>query len=241
MRARLAIVIAIGTLGSAVAANAQAATPATPVSPDDSATFMSPARQIIFEATVPMTVVPPPPEVDFYASTNPSTNGTTGLLSNYFVAAHGLPTGVPQGDGSADYAGSPDPSASWPTQPDTYYWQAVYFDCTAPTDCIVNASTTRSFTITPRPASSVSVANPPDTFLTDHPRRRVHKRKARFAFSSDVAGAHFQCLYAKGWAACKSPHTFRHLKPGRFRFQARAVVNGVEDPTPASWTFKVLR
>ena len=47
-------------------------------------------------------------------------------------------------------------------------------------------------------------------------------------------------LYAQGWTKCTSPHVFRHLKPGRFRFQVKAILNGVEDPTPASWFFKVL-
>ena len=79
-----------------------------------------------------------------------------------------------------------------------------------------------------------------DTFLTDHPRHRTHRRKATFAFSSNVSGARFQCFYADGWARCKSPHTFRHLKPGRYKFKVRAKANGVRDKTPATWIFKVL-
>ena len=244
MRARLAIVIAIGTLGLAAATDALAATPPVLVSPDDGAQFTAEPGLITFRASVPTTVIPAPTEVDFYASKDSATDGSTGLLSNSFVAAHGLPTGELAIDGSPIYAGSPDPGASWPTQPGMYWWQAVYYVC-AP-DCVVNASPTRSLTINPLPASTVipaipaNPANPPNTFLGTHPRHRTHKRKVRFAFSSDVGGASFQCFYAQGWAKCRSPHIFRHLKPGRYRFQARAVVNGVEDPTPASWTFKVL-
>jgi hypothetical protein len=89
----------------------------------------------------------------------------------------------------------------------------------------------------PTPAS---VPIEPNTFLNRHPPHRTHKRKVTFRFSSNMAGAKFRCLYAQGWQPCRSPHTFRHLKPGRYRFQAQAVVNGVPDPSPASWTFRVL-
>jgi hypothetical protein len=81
----------------------------------------------------------------------------------------------------------------------------------------------------------------PDTFLTQHPKHRTHRRQVAFAFSSDMPGISYQCLFAQGWAKCSSPHTFRHLKPGRYKFQVKAIVNGVEDPTPASWTFRVRR
>jgi IPT/TIG domain len=81
----------------------------------------------------------------------------------------------------------------------------------------------------------------PDTFLTHHPKHRTRRRQVAFAFSSDMPGVSYQCLFAQGWAKCSSPHTFRHLKPGRYRFQVKAIVNGVKDPTPASWTFRVRR
>ncbi|MDQ2940538.1 MAG: IPT/TIG domain-containing protein, partial [Actinomycetota bacterium] len=81
----------------------------------------------------------------------------------------------------------------------------------------------------------------PNTFLTHHPKHRIHKRQVAFAFSSDMPGVSYQCFYAHGWADCNSPQTFRHLKPGRYQFRVKAIVNGVEDPTPASWTFRVRR
>jgi hypothetical protein len=229
MRTRLAIVIAIGTLGFVLATEALADSPPTTGSPGDGATFTA-GDQIIFEGTA--TATPPPLHVYFYISKDNATN-PDGSLSNSFAIVRGDPTSDP-----AIFDGTAGPANIWPVDPRDYYWQ-VYQDCAGiPVDCL-NWSQVRKLTINQRPASSVSVANPPDTFLTDHPRRRVHQRKARFAFSSDVAGANFQCLYAKGWAACKSPHIFRHLEPGRYRFQTRAIVNGVEDPSPASWTFKV--
>jgi hypothetical protein len=229
MRARLAIVITVGTLGLAVATDASAdSTPPILGSPDDQVSFMAPGDGIVFQASPPVGATPT--YMDFYIARDPTPDPTTGVFANFIDHIHGSAPG---------YAASPSADVNWPSRPDTYYWQAVYYGCIQPpVDCF-NESATRSFTITPRPASSVSVTNPPDTFLTDHPRRRIHQRKARFAFSSDVTGASFQCFYAKGWAACKSPHIFRHLEPGRFRFQTRAGVNGIEDPTPASWTFKV--
>jgi hypothetical protein len=81
----------------------------------------------------------------------------------------------------------------------------------------------------------------PNTFLTKHPKRRTHKRRATFAFSSNVSGASFRCLYARGWGGCRSPKTFRHLKPGRYVFKVRATAHGLTDPTPAKWSWRVLR
>jgi hypothetical protein len=81
----------------------------------------------------------------------------------------------------------------------------------------------------------------PKTFLTHHPRHRTHKRKVAFAFDSNVDGARFKCLDAGGWRKCRSPHVFRHLKPGRYKFKVKAIVSGVADPTPAAFIFRILR
>jgi hypothetical protein len=231
MRARLAIVIAVAAVMFVVVAVALADTPPTMGSPADNANFTA-GDQITFEATA--TATPSPSHLYFYISKDPATN-LDGALSNSFAIVRGDPTGDP-----TIFDGTAGPANIWPSQPREYYWQA-YQDCgLTPPDC-VNWSQVRKLTINPRPASSVSVASPPETFLTHHPRHRIHQRKVTFAFSSDVSGASFQCFYAQGWAKCKSPHTFRHLKPGRYKFEVRAVVNGVEDPAPASWLFRVLR
>jgi hypothetical protein len=120
--------------------------------------------------------------------------------------------------------------------PGTYYWMVERFDCGAEADCYVTDNQIRSFTVAPWAARRA-----PNTIFTRHPARRTHKRKVRFAFSSNVPGASFQCFYTGGWSPCRSPQKFRHLKPGRYRFKARAVANGKKDPTPASWLFKVVR
>jgi hypothetical protein len=90
-------------------------------------------------------------------------------------------------------------------------------------------------------APALASLNPLDTFFTKHPRHRTHKRKVTFAFDSNVDSARFQCFYAQGWSKCRSPHTFRHLAPGRYLFKVRAIANGVKDRTPANFVFRILR
>jgi hypothetical protein len=233
VRTRLAIVVAIATFALAAARVALAEIPPTQVSPDDGAAFIAQPGQITFQAS---TASPGPTYMDFYVSRDTPQFDSNGVISNWIDHVHGLGSGNPP-----LYAAGPNPDEVWPTRPGTYYWQAVYYDCTTgPPDCF-NESPIRTLTINPRPASTAGPGNEPNTFLTRRPRHRTHKRKVTFAFSSDVAGAHFRCLYAEGWSHCRSPHTFRHLKPGRYKFKAQAVVNGVKDPTPALWVFKVLR
>jgi hypothetical protein len=122
--------------------------------------------------------------------------------------------------------------------PGTYYWIVERFDCSAegPDDCYVTDGQIRSFTVAHPVAGSA-----PNTILTHHPARRTHRRRVRFAFTSSIPGASFQCFYTGGWSPCRSPQRFRHLKPGRYRFKVRAVANGKRDPTPASWLFRVVR
>jgi hypothetical protein len=120
--------------------------------------------------------------------------------------------------------------------PGTYYWIAERFDCFAEPDCYVTDGEIRSFTVAPPPEG-----DPPNTTIRDHPPRRTRKRRVRFAFSSSIPGASFQCFYTRGWSECQSPQKFRRLKPGRYRFKVRAVANGKRDQTPAAWRFRVLR
>jgi streptogramin lyase len=87
--------------------------------------------------------------------------------------------------------------------------------------------------------------------------------KVSFRFSSPDAGATFQCRVKRlakkppkkaamsagkkkkaakpvAFKACKSPKKLS-LKPGRYRFEVRAVLNGVVDATPAKRSFRVVR
>jgi len=233
MRARPAIVFAVAGLALVVAAQALAEPPANPPTrdlPQSDESFQS-GTPITFQAT---TAPPAQNEMDFYISSNPDTNSKGVLSKNVDIVGGQLVSGDP-------ITGTVH-TASWSgEQPGTYHWQAVYIDCAQdlPPDCL-NQSTTGSFNITAIPAAAITSATQIETFLDRHPRRRTQKRRVKFRFSSNVAGASFRCLFARGWADCKSPHVFRHLEPGRYKFKARAVVNGLEDPTPVSWVFRIL-
>jgi streptogramin lyase len=99
-------------------------------------------------------------------------------------------------------------------------------------------------------------ATAPETKLDKGPKGLVTTKGKRatvkFRFSSTSAGASFECRLlrvggrkahaskAVPFRACKSPKTY-HLKPGRYRFEARAVLNGLADATPAKRGFRVVR
>lgn len=90
----------------------------------------------------------------------------------------------------------------------------------------------------------------PQTVLGRGPKSSVPTVKSRvslkFSFSSPDAGAGFQCrLSAKGskpsrFTTCRSPKTYR-VKPGAYRFEVRAVLAGVADPSPASRSLRIVR
>ena len=93
----------------------------------------------------------------------------------------------------------------------------------------------------PGPSKPAPAAKPPNTTLTWHPARRTVSRRAVFRFRSSVAGSWFKCLFATGWRRCSSPEIFRGLAPGFYIFKVRAINNGLQDPTPAVWHYRVLR
>jgi hypothetical protein len=340
--ARLAIVLAIGSL--ALAAASEALADPIPVAPDDGASlFTARVDQITFQAST--NAIPDPSRMDFYVSKDNQVD-SDGVLLNPIDTFNAGPVGGPP----PVYGASRGSDANWPNKPGTYYWQAVYhdcsqadpncfgpirsltlnplppptqispadgatipyggtmtfslqdapsyahdgthlniefarstdldadgtfahpyfsakptssggstyeyqfeqpfsqtpgtyywiverFDCAAePNDCYVTNDQIRSFTVAPP-----VVGGTPNTRLTHHPGRRTHRRRVTFRFSASLPGASFQCFYTQGWTPCRSPQRFRHLKPGRYRFKARAVVNGHKDPTPAWWLFKVVR
>jgi hypothetical protein len=235
MRARLVIPVAVGALALAIVSVAVAAPPQLG-SPLEGASFTAGEGQINFQAQI--TSNANPTLMHFFITRNPSQVDANGVFSPWVDHIRGTPTGDP-----GVFEASADSDDAWPNKPDTYWWQAVQ-NCTGGDADCVNASPPRMLTITappPLPAAAVTSTTQIETFLDRHPRHRTRKRKVKFKFSSNVAGASFKCLFAKGWADCQSPHVFRRLKPGRYKFEARAVVNGLEDPSPASWTFRILR
>jgi Bacterial Ig-like domain (group 3) len=91
-------------------------------------------------------------------------------------------------------------------------------------------------------ATQLQVGSAPDTKITKRPRRKTAARAARFAFTSSQAGSSFKCkLDRKPLKSCRSPFKARRLRPGRHVFSVQAVnADGVADPTPARYRWKVL-
>jgi hypothetical protein len=83
----------------------------------------------------------------------------------------------------------------------------------------------------------------PETTITSGPRKRTHKRKARFEFASDQAGSSFECrLDGAVLGSCSSPLKIKHLRPGRHRFEVLATnALGKTDASPAIWEWRVKR
>lgn len=93
----------------------------------------------------------------------------------------------------------------------------------------------------------------PQTTIGKGPKKvvktRKRKAKVKFRFSSSSASATFECSLTRlkgkktkvgSFRPCKSPKTYK-LRPGKYRFQVRAVLGGVRDKTPAASKFKIVR
>ncbi|HKT83847.1 MAG TPA: CSLREA domain-containing protein [Solirubrobacterales bacterium] len=72
-------------------------------------------------------------------------------------------------------------------------------------------------------------------------KAKVKGTTATFKFTSNTKGAKFECkLDRKKFKACKSPKTYKKLKPGKHVFKVRAVKGKSVDPTPAKRKFKIV-
>jgi hypothetical protein len=101
--------------------------------------------------------------------------------------------------------------------------------------------------VDPTPASTSFVTagtpagdtTPPDTTIAG---AIVTGNHARLTFSSNDAGAHFQCQLDGGaFTACTSPVDYAGLADGAHTFRARAIdATGNIDPTPATRPFTTL-
>lgn len=95
--------------------------------------------------------------------------------------------------------------------------------------------------------SATTTVPPPDvtapqTSIKSGPSARTEAEKATFRFKSNEAGSSFQCkLDRKPWSGCRSPKTYRNLKPGKHTFKVRARDGaGNTDPSPAKRSWRVL-
>ncbi len=98
---------------------------------------------------------------------------------------------------------------------------------------------------TETPKTTPATPAAPDTVLNSKPKAKVKikkgKAKVKFTFTSTVTPATFECKLDQGtFASCTSPRSYK-VKPGRHTFSVRAIAGGVTDPTPASFSFKVVK
>jgi hypothetical protein len=83
----------------------------------------------------------------------------------------------------------------------------------------------------------------PNTTITRGVSGRTARRVATFRFRSSEAGSTFQCrLDRRAWTSCRSPKTYRNLRPGlhTFRVRARDAAGNV-DPTAATRRWRIRR
>jgi hypothetical protein len=83
----------------------------------------------------------------------------------------------------------------------------------------------------------------PETGKIAGPKKVAKGAKAKFTFTSPVAGASFECQVDKGaFKSCRSPFKLatKKLKVGKHKLLVRAVQPaGNADPSPAAFSFKV--
>jgi virginiamycin B lyase len=96
----------------------------------------------------------------------------------------------------------------------------------------------------PPPAPQTTIGKGPKKVV----KTKKSKAKVKFRFSSSTAGATFECSLTRlkgkrtkvgAFKGCKAPKAYK-LRPGKYRFQVRAVIGGVRDATPAVRKFKIV-
>jgi hypothetical protein len=85
----------------------------------------------------------------------------------------------------------------------------------------------------------------PQTVLGSHPKKTIKTTKkkvnVKFGFSSDVAGATFNCKLDKGlFVPCTSPRTY-NVKVGKHKFSVQAFNPAGTDSSPATFAFTVKK
>jgi hypothetical protein len=84
-------------------------------------------------------------------------------------------------------------------------------------------------------------SHPPNTKILKGPKAKTLDATVKFKFSSNEKGSKFECkLDRQKFKPCKSPKTYKKLKPGKHVFKVRAVKGKDVDPTPAKRKFKIL-
>ena len=113
-----------------------------------------------------------------------------------------------------------------------------------PTTPAGHETNTPPATTQPSPESPARPAIPDTRLLKT--AIKASKRTATFTFNAVGAATGYRCaLTARGkkvvYKTCKSPVTFKKLKPGRYTFRVQAVGRAGTDPTPASKTITIKK
>jgi Periplasmic copper-binding protein (NosD) len=81
----------------------------------------------------------------------------------------------------------------------------------------------------------------PKVTITKAPKAKSTSTTAKFKFKSNEAGSKFQCKLDKGkFKTCRSPKTYKKLKPGKHVFKVRATDKAGNVSKPAKRRFTVL-
>lgn len=112
--------------------------------------------------------------------------------------------------------------------------------CSGTSTCTVTMSSDQSVTAT----FTAVPPSPPNTKIA-RAKIKSSKAKATFNFKATGGSTGFQCaLVSKKhkkakFKSCRSPKTYKKLKPGKYVFEVRAVGPGGTDPSPAKKTFRI--
>jgi hypothetical protein len=108
----------------------------------------------------------------------------------------------------------------------------------APSPSLV-PNTSLKWTAAPSSGTPATEGGLPTIKFGTKPAKKTHVRLAKFTFSSETAGATFQCRLGKGqYKACKSPYKHK-VGPGKQFFSVRVVSGSGEfgaDPLEYGWT-----
>jgi hypothetical protein len=90
----------------------------------------------------------------------------------------------------------------------------------------------------PPPATDTKA---PTATITKGPKSKSASTTAKFKFKANEAGSTFQCKLDKGkFKSCKSPKTYKKLKPGKHVFKVRATDKAGNVGKPTTKKFTIL-
>jgi len=94
-----------------------------------------------------------------------------------------------------------------------------------------------------QPASGNVDRFPPDTKITDGPKKKIKKRNVKFDFGGSEPGVTFECqLDDGGFEPCSPPQKLKGLDRGAHVYAVRAIdAAGNADPTPADRRWRVKK